>query len=36
MNLRKISKQEELTGNKPQQMLFTGEVTTIKDLYSHS
>ena len=33
MSLRKITRQEELTGNRPQQMLFTEEVTTIKGFY---
>lgn len=33
MNLKKISRQKELTGNNPQQMLFAEELTTIKSLY---
>ena len=33
MNLRKITKHKELTGNNPQQILFAGELTTTKTLY---
>ena len=33
MSLRKISKQKELTGNNPQQMLFPEELTTLKNFY---
>ena len=33
MNMRKISKQKELTANNPQQMLFAEELTTPKPLY---
>lgn len=33
MSLRKITRREELTGNRPQQMLFTEVVTTTKGFY---
>ena len=33
MNLKKISKQKELTGNNHQQRLFTEELTTTTPLY---
>ena len=33
MSLRKITLQKELTGDNPQQTLFTEEITTIKTLY---
>jgi hypothetical protein len=33
MSLKKISGRKELTGNNPQQMLFTEELTTTKPLY---
>ena len=33
MGLRKVATQKELTGNHPQQMLFTEELTTVKTLY---
>jgi len=33
MNQRKVAMQKELTGNNPQQMLFTEELTTTKPRY---
>jgi hypothetical protein len=33
MNLRKISRQKELTGNNPQQILFAEGVPAVKSLY---
>jgi len=33
-NQKKLSIQKELTGNNPQQMLFTEELTTTNPLYS--
>ena len=33
MNQRKVATQKELTGNNPQQMLFTEEPPTRKSLY---
>ena len=36
MNLKKSTVQKELTGNNPQQILFTEELTTTKTLYPHN
>jgi hypothetical protein len=33
VNQKKLSTQKELTGNSPQQMLFTEKLTTLNALY---